>query len=322
MNSSIPLTVALVGMGNQGREQLNACLRNPHLVKIAAIVDPAFERLTTPEHLPPECRIFQSIDQLPQDLVQAAIVAIPPCEYGKLLPALLGRSIHLLVEKPLGMNLAEATGLLKTATQRRVVLMPGVQRRFHESYKKIQPILRREMGRVTQAAFRIELNKTSDGWRKEQGVGCLIDLGFHALDLARDLFGDLHLQSSAVFDHNGYPCCDRNDASAHLLFKTESGTHLRLVVKEGAEQKIETFYAKSLTHRLVADRAGWSLHSHDGQVQKGTCSREWESAMDKQLENFVQAAQEVGISLPRQPVEFGLVTMKLLEEIYARASVA
>jgi hypothetical protein len=44
--------------------------------------------------------------------------------------------------------------------------------------------------------------------------------------------------------------------------------------------------------------------------------------MDKQLENFVQAAQEVGISLPRQPVEFGLVTMKLLEEIYARASVA
>lgn len=322
MHTEHPLSIAIIGLGNQGKEHLDACLRNPHLVKLAAIIDPRYDSLNLPIQLPDGCKMFRKTQEVPPGLIQAAIVATPPSSYKELLPALMEQSIHLLIEKPLGMNLDEAAQLLDTAIRNHVVLMPSVQRRFHESYRDIQPVLHDKMGSITQAVFQLELDKMPDGWRKEQGMGCLIDLGFHALDLARDLFGDLHLLSSTVFDQEGHPCHSREDAAAHLLFQTESGTFLRIVIKRGAAEKLEHFDAKSATHQLMADRSGWKLYQQGELIQKMEYARHWESALDQQLADFIQASEANDHSSPGYSAKFGLITMKLLEEIYAKAAIA
>lgn len=322
MQSELPLSVAIIGLGNQGEEHLDTCLQHPDLVKLTAIVDLRHESLNLLDRLPDGCRRFRCIEEIPNGLIQASIVATPPSSYKDLLPALMEQRIHLLVEKPLGMNFNDAIHLVDTAAEKRVVLMPSVQRRFHESYCNIQKVLHGEMGFATQAVFQLELDKMPEGWRQEQGIGCLIDLGFHALDLARELFGDLHLLSSAVFNREGHPCHSREDAAAHLLFRTESGTFLRIVIKRGAVKKLERFDAKSTTHHLIADREGWTLYRQGACVRHERCPMNWGSAMNDQLKSFIQSARHSGHFLPGYSAKFGLITMKLLEEIYAKAVIA
>ncbi|MBE2205583.1 MAG: Gfo/Idh/MocA family oxidoreductase [Chthoniobacterales bacterium] len=312
----MPLPIALIGLGNQGREHLRTCLDHPELVVVCAVVDP---HLDDGIALPEGCGRFSSIKDLPAGLAQGAIVATPPSLYRELLPDLIATGLHLLVEKPLGMNLGEAGDLLDLAARKQRVLIPAVQRRFHESYQSTQEQLEK-MGPIHQAVLILELDKKPDAWRRVEKIGTLVDLGFHALDLARSLFGDLHIISSTLLDHTGRLCRDRTDAESHLLFHTESGTFLRISVKGGAPRKREVFHAYSETHRLVANREGWKLYRQDVLLEEHQNSREWKAAMGRQLDLFVDACRNQTPIRSEASGKFGLITMKLLEEIQTGAA--
>lgn len=317
----MPLPIALIGLGNQGREHLRNCLDHPDLVVVCAVVDPHLDGgiARADVSLPGECRRFSSIKDLPAGLARGAIVATPPSLYRELLPDLIDSGLHLLVEKPLGMNLGEAGDLLDLAARKQRVLIPAVQRRFHESYQSTQEQLEK-MGPIHQAVLILELDKKPDAWRRVEKIGALVDLGFHALDLARGLFGDLHMISSTLLDRAGRLCRDRADAESHLLLHTESGTFLRIIVKDGAPQKREVFHAYSETHHLVANREGWKLYQQDILLEEHQNSREWKAAMGRQLGLFVDACLSPVPIRSEASGKFGLITMKLLEEIQAAAA--
>lgn len=316
-----PLPIVIIGLGNQGREHLRVCLAHPELVTVTAIVDGAIENIRKNDTLalPSDCQFFKSTEELPQGLVRAAIVATPPFCYKVLLPSLMTSDLHLLVEKPLGMDLSEAAQLLALAKENKIVLIPAVQRRFHESYRDVRHVLS-NMGHVHQASLTLKLDKTPDNWREQSRIGSLVDLGFHALDLARDLFGDLHLLSSTLFDRQGNLCRNRTDAAAHLLFRTESGTFLRLISKGGQAEKCEYFHAYSHTQHLIADREGWKLYQHEKLIREQPSPRGWDNAMLEQLQLFARACTSENSTTPDSSAKFGFITMKLLEEIYTRAT--
>lgn len=322
-----PIRIALVGLGNQGKEHLQACFRNSHAIQLSAIVDPWCDKIlpSLPSHIkeaiPAECKTYSSVDELPTNLIQGAIVATPPSLYEKILPQLLGKNIHLLVEKPLGIHLSQAFALLETARKYQCVLMPAVQRRFHESFLHVRNIMHEKMGRITQAIYLLELDKLPDRWRQTDNIGSLVDLGFHAIDLARDLFGDLHHLSSTLFDRNNQLCTDRRDAAAHLLFQTESKTFLRIIVRDGMEKKGESLHLQSETHRLIADRSLCKLYLPDGRIEEYSYPRNWEKAMDQQIQEFARAVHSHAQGIvPESSAKFGLITMKVMEEIYDQAA--
>jgi predicted dehydrogenase len=182
--------------------------------------------------------------------------------------------------------------------------------------------MRAEMGDISQVVFRLDLDKTASGWRKD--VGSLVDLGFHAVDFMRALFGDVHLISSTLFDSQGHPCRDRIDAEAHLLFKVESGAFLRVIVRAGVEKKCELLEVQSRTHQLRADRASLKLTRNDGTVIKsGEFDSGWDTAMDAQLRAFVKRVRSAlgGDDRLELSTMFGLITMRLIEEIHVATTV-
>ena len=180
------------------------------------------------------------------------------------------------------------------------------------------PDILRTIPHVEEAILRIETTHRLAGWRRDLSVGVLVDLGFHALDLARDLFGDIRLKSGSLFDENGGFCHDRFDSVANLLFVTESGTHLRVFVKRGAEKKCEIFEAVGGEYRLRVARGSLFLTRNEEVIHDFQAPPDWNQAMLAQLEDFFRACGNPGSHVFSGKA--GLVTMKLLEEAYTHAA--
>ena len=155
-----------------------------------------------------DCRAFESVDELPDDL-EAAVVAVPTTFHERIAVPLLERGVACLVEKPLAQDLDSADRILAAATRGRAPLAVGHVERFEPGVRKIS-----EWG--VQPRF-IECHRLSTFRFRSLDVGVVHDLMIHDLDLV------LHFVGSEVetFDASGGTILtDSLDlASVHLVFR-------------------------------------------------------------------------------------------------------
>jgi predicted dehydrogenase len=103
------LRMGVVGTGAMGRNHVRILSSLPG-VELVGVHDPdpqAAEGVAR-EH---GARVFERLDDLAGG-IEAAVVAVPTVAHADIGCALLGRGIHLLVEKPMAANLTEADRLL------------------------------------------------------------------------------------------------------------------------------------------------------------------------------------------------------------------
>src|SRR5262249_13289928 len=134
-------------------------------------------------------------DELPLDDIDAAIVATPPFHHAPCTLSLLRRGIHVLVEKPMATNYADAVAMVEAAEERGVTLSVGFFRRLMPSIRMFKALLdSRWLGRplrfeVVSGGFYSWGAATLGNMRKDwAGGGVLIDFGSHMLDLLHYLF--------------------------------------------------------------------------------------------------------------------------------------
>lgn len=324
-SSSKALKVAVVGFGNQGAEHVDALRRSRLPLRLAAIVDPA----GIPEglELPEGCSVHATITELPAT-VDAVIVATPPMTYQHLVPELLAGRRHVLLEKPLGTDLAQALHFVELAQAADRVLMPAVQRRFHPTYQAWRE-WRPEAGRLREALIYMTIRHRGEAWRAsraEAGGGALFDLGFHAIDLAQQLFGDLRLRVACFFDEAGRPCHDGFDFQADLLLHSESDVAVRLHVARGAAEKEERVVVRGDAGTLEIERGRIHfLPDGPGRVKGAKFDPTWRLAMEAQMTVWLDSMKpgaSVGKSeksvAPDSPAWHGASAMRMMEEAYAQ----
>jgi len=133
------------------------------------------------------------IDQAKPD---AVIVATPSRTHGEIARYALQQGIHVFVEKPLCLSVAEGRDLAALAVRAKVVNQVGYHYRFVGAFQNVKRLLERGViGEVH--SFRVEaygpvaLQPKGGTWRssKIEGGGCLYDYASHAVNLANHLFG-------------------------------------------------------------------------------------------------------------------------------------
>ena len=97
---------------------------------------------------------------------------------------------HLLVEKPLGLNAAEAEAIVAAALRHRVFLMEAFQYRCHPQTAKVIELLRTgAIGDVSviQAtfSFHAQFNPASRLWNNALGGGGILDVGCYTTSITR-----------------------------------------------------------------------------------------------------------------------------------------
>ena len=188
----------VVGLGIQGRKRLAVAGD-----EIVATVDPAVAGAR-----------YRSIEEVPPDAYDAALVCTPDGPKEALLGFLLHHGKHVLVEKPLLVKRLEALDHLEAlAAKSGAVCYTAYNHRFEPHLVTVKQLLDDGVvGAVYQARFFYGNGTARDvrnsPWR-DSGLGVIPDLASHLLDLVLFLFGQ-PAGSPRVWAHESFEnqACD------------------------------------------------------------------------------------------------------------------
>lgn len=169
-------------------------------VTIVAIADICGERREAAQSRFPNARIYESASALLKaesrhlDFVD---IATPPAQHAAIAIAALDVGVHVLCEKPLCTNVADADALLARAQQRERVLFPCHNYRHAPVVKAVRELLdRNTIGQVHTVTLQTFRNTHARGvaewapdWRRDRkyaGGGIAMDHGSHSLYLLFD----------------------------------------------------------------------------------------------------------------------------------------
>jgi aryl-alcohol dehydrogenase-like predicted oxidoreductase/predicted dehydrogenase len=126
--------------------------------------------------------------------VQAVYVGAPHPEHARWVIRAVEAGKHVLCEKPLGLNHAEAMVMAAAAAENRVALMEGYMYRFHPQTRKVVDLITSgAIGQVglIQATFSFDSDFTAGSrlWSNETAGGGILDVGGYPVSFARLLAG-------------------------------------------------------------------------------------------------------------------------------------
>lgn len=200
------MVIALVGLGP-------AAL--PHLRSLQDLNDRielryAFARDLRVDRIQPytgPVRLTDSLELILQDHeVQAVIVATPPSTHLEICERCFAAGKHVLLEKPIELNLERATRLLELATLAGLQLGVVLQHRFRQASQVLQKLLMDgRLGEIQAASVRVPwwrsqayYNEPGRGTFARDGSGVLLTQAIHTLDLFRALVGVQSVKSAVV----------------------------------------------------------------------------------------------------------------------------
>jgi len=169
------LKVAVLGTGSLGKEHVRiyAELARAGRVELAGIYDAAPEtaQKIAAKH---SARVFASVTEAAAASDALSIVT-PTTTHFELAKAMLQQGKHLLVEKPMTDNAAQAAELVLLAQQNKCVLQVGHVERFNPVFNYLETI-------ATDPRF-IETHRLSPFPARSTDIGVVLDLMIHDLDV-------------------------------------------------------------------------------------------------------------------------------------------
>ncbi|MDE2775193.1 MAG: Gfo/Idh/MocA family oxidoreductase [Chloroflexota bacterium] len=165
-------------------------------VELAAIVNHRPESMRNYAAQFGIARQYATVEDLLRDgEVDMLVVSTPNYLHAPQTIAALEGGVHVMVEKPMAMNSAEAERMLAASQDSGAKLMVAHCWRFDEEVNWIKAqIDRGRLGDVLRTkGYGVHVNWGPGGWFVEAryaGGGALADMGIHAIDVARYLLGD------------------------------------------------------------------------------------------------------------------------------------
>ena len=139
----------------------------------------------------PVSRRFNSVEEgLDRSEAQAVVVALPEMEHKRAIVSALEHGLHVLTEKPLAMNMAEARDVVRAARgARNCVLMVDQNYRWRPQTQALRLAIREgKIGRLASITYEFRqpiTRTTTDAWREQMPHPYLHDMAIHHFDLLR-----------------------------------------------------------------------------------------------------------------------------------------
>ncbi len=222
--SITPITVGVVGLGRAGWNIHVDRMRGDRRFKITAVADlqPERRREAQEEF---GCATFETIEQLLAEATcELVVIASQSVDHAPHTIAVLDSGRHVIVEKPMALDTAEATRMIEAAIGSGKILFPHQNYRYHQDIRHIQEVIASGiLGRVFEVRIRVLKFSRRNDWQtlKKFGGGNLNNTCPHFIDAAllfldspiQRMFTDLQLTT------------DVGDADDHtkIILKGESG---------------------------------------------------------------------------------------------------
>lgn len=215
------------------------------------------------------------------DLVDAASIATPTSSHFAVAQPLLEKGKHLLVEKPIAEDTAQASQLAELAARRQLVLQVGHVERFN-------PVLSALEERLTHPRF-IEAHRLSPFPNRSTDIGVVLDLMIHDLEII------LHLVRSPVqtIDAVGVPVLSRREDIANARLRFENGCVANITssrISPERMRKIRVFQEDAYLSLDYQNQTGEIYRKVGGGIDRAEVEIEKEEPLKRQLLSFIECA--------------------------------
>ncbi len=293
--------VGVAGVGHMGKEHARIYAE----LAEAEVVGGHDSNPETARKIAAKCRTraFASLEEM-VEAVDAASIVTPTMTHLAIAEPFLRRSKHVLVEKPMAMDTAEARKLVDLAEKHGAKLAVGHVERFN-------PVLAALEERLGRPRF-IEAHRLSPYPGRSTDIGVVMDLMIHDLEII------LHLVRSPVtsVDAVGVPVLSRGEDIANARIRFANGCVANLTTSRISPEKLRKI-------RVFQDDAYLSL---DYMKQEGEIYKRWEGKITRdkipvmkgeplknQLAEFVMNVREN--TDPRVAGAHGFEALKLASQI-------
>jgi predicted dehydrogenase len=214
--------------------------------------------------------------------VDAASVATPTNAHFAVARELLEKGKHLLVEKPIADNTAQASALADLAARHRLVLQVGHVERFN-------PVLSALEARLTHPRF-IEAHRLSPFPNRSMDIGVVLDLMIHDLEII------LHLVRAQVqtIDAVGVPVLSKREDIANARLRFENGCVANVTssrISPERMRKIRVFQEDAYLSLDYQNQSGEIYRREGGGIVRDAVEIEREEPLRRQLAEFIECAR-------------------------------
>lgn len=217
---SSPLRIAIIGCGGMARHHAAAMLRHQEMVSIPVVCEPSdatyrrFEVLfedvgVAPPRNEPD---LEALLRKYGDELDAAFIITPHALHHDQAVACLEAGLHVLLEKPMVMNAAEARSLIAARDRSGRHLVVAFNGSLSPQIRTAVKMLRSgELGEILTihgVVWQGWNSRTQHTWRQipeMSGGGFLFDTGAHLLNTVADLAGEPVVEVAAWLDNRGRP---------------------------------------------------------------------------------------------------------------------
>ncbi len=315
-----PLRFALVGAGRIAQAHLEA-ISSIAEARLVAIAEPRVDAGRA-EAERRGCRYFtDAMDPELAAMTDIAVVCAPPSTHFSIASHLLDRGLHVLCEKPLTLNVADAERLVAKADETERQIMMASKFRYSEDVIKARSIIESGLlGRVVlydnTFASRVTMNDRWNANREISGGGVLIDNGSHSVDVANYLLGPIiDVQAQTGPSVQGLEV----EETARMYFRTRSqvmGTiDLSWSINKETDAYVSVYGTEGTLH------IGWksSRYRQNGSPTWVTFGRGYDknSAFKRQIENLIGVIR--GRELPLICPADAVASVRVIQAAYASA---
>ncbi len=289
--STNKLRVAVLGTGALGKEhaRIYAELAQAGIVEFTGVFDVSAEAAKrVAEKL--RARVFTSVAEAAASADALSIVT-PTVTHFDLAKQLLQQGKHVLVEKPMTDNTAQAAELVQLAQQHRCVLQVGHVERFNPVFKYLETV-------ATQPRF-IETHRLSPYPARSTDIGVVLDLMIHDLDVVLAFVKSPVVSVDAV----GIPVLSKSEDIANARLRFANGCVANLTVSRISPErmrKIRVFSGPQNTCYISLD-----YRAQEGFIYRIARDDEEESSLLKKLlasKDTTIVSEFAGKRIVREPV--------------------
>jgi len=288
---SIKLKVAVIGVGSLGKEhaRIYADLAAGGQIEFAGVLDaspPAAARIAEKYGVP----VFATLDQALAGAGAFSVVT-PTRSHFEMAGLLLAAGKHVLVEKPMTDNAAQAAQLVQLAAERNVILQVGHVERFNPVLHYLETV-------ATDPRF-IEAHRLSPYPARSTDIGVVLDLMIHDLDVVLAFVRSPVASVDAV----GIPVLSKTEDIANARLRFANGCVANLTASRVSPErmrKIRVFSAGAMTSYVSLD-----YRAQEGFIYRVAREGEEESSFLKKLllaKNSAIVSEFAGKKIVREPV--------------------
>lgn len=315
------LGVGIIGAGEIAECHARGILANQEKARFVAVADINEAKVKEKAHrweIPYWYTDYHKL--LERDDIDAVIVCTPNSLHADIVCSAAEAGKHILCEKPIATNLADADRMIQTCRKNKVKLQIGYQLRYHPYFIKVKELI--DEGRVGEIIF--IRGRMSHDWggaekgpggfrswftqKKLSGGGTLLDNGCHYFDLLRYLGGKI----KEVFAYTSFKTHQEVEDNAVALCKFENGATGEIEAswmdRKGWDSRVLVYGTVGviecadyilntqlkLYHRSKNPKIYWKPKSFEEQIKVNVAQFECvgENAYISQVTDFLQIIKE------------------------------